>query len=73
MTTVAHLCARQDSCPACGKRCYRSRSGARQAARLLHASRRMYAYPCWPYWHLTSATVPKPLRSGRKPQAAYAA
>lgn len=74
MTSVAHLRARQDSCPTCGKwNCFRSRRGAQQAARRLYPSRRLYAYPCWPYWHLTSAIVPKPLRSGRKPQAAYAA
>lgn len=54
MSTATHLKARQDPCPDCGKQCYRSRRGARAAARLLYPARRMYAYPCGGYWHLTS-------------------
>jgi len=57
MTRIAYLKARQDPCPGCGKQCYRSRRGARAAGHLLHRSRRMYAYRCGAYWHLTSMIV----------------
>ena len=42
------------TCPVCGKKSYLSRKGARQAARILYPSRRMLAYRCRGYWHLTS-------------------
>lgn len=57
MNRVGHLTARQDPCPDCGKQCYRSRKGARAAARLLYPKRRMYPYPHWPYWHFTSSVM----------------
>lgn len=57
MSRIGHLKARQDPCPVCGKQCYRSRKGAQAAGRLLHPKRRMYAYRCGAYWHLTSAIV----------------
>ena len=54
MSRVTHLQARPGPCPDCGKQCYRSRRSARRAGILLYPSRRMYAYPCGGYWHLTS-------------------
>ena len=43
-------------CPVCGKRAYSSRRAARLAARILHPSMRMYAYPHLGRWHITSET-----------------
>jgi hypothetical protein len=54
MIPVTYLKARQTPCPRCGKQCYRSRRGARAAGHLLYPARRMYAYRCGGYWHLTS-------------------
>lgn len=54
MSRTAHLKARQDPCPDCGKQCYRSRRSARAAAMLLYPKRRAYTYQHGAYWHLTS-------------------
>lgn len=57
MSRTAHLKARQDPCPSCGRQCYRSRRSARAAGILLYPKRRAYAYQHGAYWHLTSAVT----------------
>lgn len=42
-------------CPRCGKRCYRTRTAAKRAGRLLHPGRHVRRYRCAAgWWHLTS-------------------
>lgn len=61
-------------CPACGKRCYRTRANAKRAGRLLHPGRHVRRYRCdagW--WHLTSMReqpeyLSRPRRNRNRPQ-----
>lgn len=69
MNIAAHL--QHGRCPHCGKQCYRSRRGAKGAARLLYPSSRMYVYRCGGWLHLSSAVV-RPSQAARMAAAARA-
>lgn len=39
------------TCVRCGKGSYRTRDDARAAARIIHPTEKMHAYPCGLFWH----------------------
>ena len=67
MSIAGHL--QHGLCPVCGKHRYRSRRGAKAAARLLYPSSRMYVYRCGGWLHLSSAVVRPSLAARRAAEA----
>jgi hypothetical protein len=49
-------------CPACGKRCYKTRGDAKRAGRQIGGQTRPYLCPRGEFWHLTSAGAEETVR-----------
>lgn len=47
------------TCPACGKRAYRTKADARRNGRQLYPGVRLRAYRCGWWWHVTSQSAVK--------------